>query len=492
MGVRVALGASRGRLIRQLLTETIALFLLGGVGGTLFAWVATSALERLPLPGDAALALELSPDARVLLFSIAISLVAGAVFGAGPALRGVGRNPGVLLRAESAAAGRRSLVSNIMVVAQIACSLVLLTAAALFVRSVTEGTSLDPKFDPHGVAIASFNTDAYGYDTAKGKAFYDALRRSLESAPGIEQVSYGGMVPLTFSDSGTTVTIERATDGTSLRMPVRNATVDANYFATLRIPLLFGREFSAADAAGQPIAIVNETFAQRAWGESNAVGRTFAMGSRRVTVAGVARDSRYGSLTEGTVAFVYWPMMQSFESSRTLFVRARPGFPLPAGAIETEVLAIDPLLPRPVVRTLSTEIGGVLFPQRVGAIVTGVLGVLGLLLAAIGLYGLVAYGVRLRLREIGVRIALGASGSNVVRLVVHDALRLSAAGVVVGLAGAAFAGSVLASYLVRVSALDARAFSAAASILVVTAVAAAYLPARRAAKADPLTILRTE
>ncbi|MEO6239209.1 MAG: ABC transporter permease [Vicinamibacterales bacterium] len=492
MGVRVALGASRGRLIRQLLTETMALFLLGGIGGTVFAAAATSALERMPLPGDAALGLELSPDVRVVIFSIAISLVAGAVFGAGPALRGVGRNPGALLRAQSAGAGRRTLVANVTVVAQVACSLVLLTAAALFIRSVAEGDAVDPRFDPSGVAVASFNSEAYGYDAVKGQAFYDTLRRRLEASPAVEQVTFAGMIPLTFSDSGTTVTIDRAGDGHSLRMPVRNAAVDAKYFATLRIPLLFGRDFSAADAGGQPIAIVNDTFARRAWGEPNAVGRTFAMGSRRIVVAGVARDSRYASLTEGAVAFVYLPIMQSFESSRTLFVRARPGFPPPAAAIETEVLAMDSLLPRPLVRSLSHEIRGVLFPQRVAAIVTGVLGGLGLLLAAIGLYGLVAYGVRLRLREIGVRIALGARAGHVIWLVVFDALRLSAAGIALGLIGAVVAGSVVASYLVRVSSLDPLAFCAAAGILVVTALVAAYLPARRAAKADPLTILRME
>jgi predicted permease len=491
MGVRVALGASRGRLVRQLLTETLALFLLGGIGGTVLAIAATSALERMPLPGDGSLALELSPDARVLLFSIGVSLVAGAIFGAGPALRGVGRNPGTLLRADTAGAGRRTWVSSLMVVAQVACSLVLLTAAALFMRSLSQGTSLDPRFDPTGVAVATFNAESYGYDPTRGQAFYDELRRRLESSPGIERVSYASMIPLTFADAGTIATIERTTEG-PLKMPVRHTTVDAGYFAALRIPLIAGREFMPADGSGQPVAIVNETFARRAWGEPNAVGRSFLRGTRRITVVGVARDSRYASLTEGAVAFMYLPLGEAFENTRTIFVRAAPGAPLPAAAIENAVMAIDGQLPRPVVHSLSSEIAGVLFPQRVGAIVTGTLGGLGLLLAAIGLYGLVAYGVRLRLREIGVRLALGARAANVVWLVVFDALRLSAAGVALGVIGAAFAGRVLTSYLVRVSPLDAPAFAAAAAVLVATAVAAAYLPARRAAKADPLHILRTE
>jgi len=491
MGVRVALGASRGRLVRQLLTETLALFLLGGIGGTALAAGATSALERLPLPGDAALTLEISPDLRVLLFSIAVSLVAGAIFGAGPALRGVGRNPGALLRADSSAAGRRAFVSRALVVAQVACSLVLLTAAALFLRSVMEGAALDPRFDPAGVVVSPFNTEAYGYDARRGLAFYDDLRRRLESSPSVERVTFATMVPLTFSDSGTVVTIDRSGDGAALRLPTRTASVADGYLETLRIPLIAGRAFLRTDASSAAVAVVNETFARRAWGDVNAVGRVFTIYGRTTSVIGVARDSRYASLTEGAVPFVYLPMTDG-ESMRTMFVRARAGLPPPAALVEAEVLAIDSQLPRPVVHALTTEIAGVLFPQRVGAMVTGILGGAGLLLAVIGLYGLVAYGVRLRLREIGVRIALGARGANVVWLVVADALRLGAAGVVVGIAGSVLAGSLLASYLVRVKPLDVPAFAGAAAILVAAAALAAYLPARRAANADPLAILRAE
>ena len=491
IGVRVALGASRARLIRQLLTETLVLFLVAGMAGCALAAAATSALERLPLPGDAALTLEISPDLRVLLFSIAVAIAAGAIFGAGPALRGVGRNPGALLRADSAGAGRRTFISGTLVVAQVACSLVLLTAAALFVRSVTEGAALDPRFDPTGVAVAPFNTEAYGYDGPRGRAFYDTLRRRLESSPTVERVTFANMVPLTFSDSGTVVTIDRAADGSTLRMPARTGSVAPGYFDTLRIPLLAGRDFGIADEAAAVSAIVNETFARRAWGEANAIGRTLQIFGRATTVVGIARDSRYATLTEGAVAFVYLPMPEG-ETVRTVFVRSRPGVPPQARLVESEVLAIDAQLPRPAVHALSGEIAGVLFPQRVAAIVTGILGGAGLLLAAIGLYGLVSYGVRLRRRELGVRIALGARPGSVIWLVVARELRLGALGVLLGLAGAALASRVVAAYLVRVSPLDAPAFLAAAAVLISAAACAAYLPARRAASADPLTILRTD
>jgi predicted permease len=491
IGVRVALGASRGRLVRQLLTETMTLFLVAGIAGCGLAAAATSALERLPLPGDAALTLEISPDLRVFGFSILVALAAGAMFGAGPALRGVGRNPVALLKADSAAAGRRTFISSGLVVLQIACSLILLTAAALFIRSVTEGDSLDPRFDPTGVVVSSFNTEAYGYDAARGRAFYETLRRRLESSPAIERVTFATMVPLTYSDSGTTITTGDGDGGAALRIPVRTASVGADYFATLRIPLLAGREFTTADEAGAPTAVVNETLARRVWGDPMAVGRTFRIGGRQVTVVAVARDSRYANLTEGPVPFVYLPISPA-ETVRTLFVRSRAGAPPQSAPIQTEVERIDVQLPRPVVRTLDSEIAGVLFPQRVAAIVTGVLGGAGLLLAAIGLYGLVSYGVRLRLRELGVRIALGAGSGSVIRLVVSDALRLGMAGAVVGLAGACLAGGVLRAYLVRISPLDAPSFAGAAAVLLAAAAVAAYLPARRAAATDPLIVLRSE
>jgi predicted permease len=490
MGVRVALGASRARLVRQLLTETIALFALGGLGGAAIAAAATGALERLTPPGDAALMLELSPDLRVLLFAITVAVLAGAVFGAGPALRGVGRNPGLLLKEDTTGAGRRHGIPRALVVAQVACSLVLLTVAGLFLRSIAAGSSLDPRFDPSGVAIARFNTESYGYDANKGDLFYDTLRRRLEASPYVERVSDASMVPLTFSDNGTTGLVDRGADGRPVKLPIRTASVGAGYFDVVRIPLLSGREFVAGDIAGTggDVAIVNETFARRAWGSLDAIGRTFQMYSGRRVVIGVARDSRYASLTEGVVSFVYLPMGRT-EHTRTLFVRARPGAPVPARLIETEVRAIDPLLPPPLVNSLAREIGGALFPQRVAAMVTGALGVLGLLLAAVGLYALVTHALGRRMREIGVRIALGAQATAVVRLMLADGVRLVTIGTVVGLAASLLATRLLAGYLVTVSPLDPAAFTGAALLLAAVTIAASAIPARRAARVSPIDVL---
>ena len=498
MGIRTALGAGRGRLVRQLLTETLTLFVAGGLGGTLLAIVGTSALERLPIPADQGLSLELSPDVRVLLFSIAVSLGVGLLFGTVPALRSASRNPALLLRTSSAGGGRRTLTSNALIVAQIGCSLVLLTTAGLFVRAVSAGASMDPGFDASRVVLAAFDTRAYGYDEARARAFYSSLRWRVESSPAVESVSYSNSVPLTFADSMTSVVVDGSgTAGAERqRMLVGSWTVDTRYFGTLGIPLLAGREFTTADAPSSgDVAIINETFARRAWpsiSPAAAVGRTYLSGDEPVTIVGLAADSKYVTLGEAPTPFVYRPQAQRWGTGQTLFVRATGDPSAAARVIQEAVASIDPLLPRPSVTTLSREASTALLPQRVAAIVTGVLGAAGLVLAAIGLYGLVSYGVTLRLREIGVRLALGASRGDVVQMVLAQGLRLTAVGAALGLLASAFATRFVQSYLLNVSAMDPVAFGGAALVLVAVAVLAAIVPARRAGSADPLVVLRTE
>ena len=498
MGIRTALGAGRGRLVRQLLTETLTLFVLGGFGGTLLAAVGTGALERLPIPADQGLSLELSPDMRVLLFSLAVSLAAGLLFGIVPALRSASRNPVALLKTSSAGAGRRTLTTSSLIVAQMTCSLVLLTTAGLFVRAVAAGTSIDPGFDPSRVALASFNTRAYGYDEARGRAFYLALRQRLESVPGVEAVTYADRIPLTMSNSGGTYTVDGAgPDGRERKqMRVEVGVADSGYFDTLGIRLLGGRDFTPADVSSSvPVAVVNETFVRRAWPEASpagVVGRTILSGTRPVTIVGVAADSKYSTINEPATPFVYRPQAARWDPGRTLFVRVSGDPGSAARTIQEAVASIDPLVPRIMITTLVREASTALLPQRVAAIVTGVLGLAGLFLAAIGLYGLVSYGVALRLREIGVRLALGASRGDVVRMILGQGLRLTLIGTVLGLMTSAFATRLVQGYLLNVSAMDGVAFTGAVLVLLAVAILAALLPARRAGSADPLIVLRTE
>jgi predicted permease len=495
MGIRIALGAGRGRLVRQLLTETLVLFLVGGFGGTLVAIAGTGALERVPIPADQGLSLELSPDYRVLVVSIAVSLVAGLIFGIFPALRNASHNPVSLLRSSTAGSGRRMLTTKGLIVGQMACSLVLLTIAGLFVRALIVGASIDPGFDARGVALASFNTQSFGYDPNQGRAFYSALRQRLQATPGVEAVTYADRIPLTISNSGATVSIERGA-GQRTRMRVEVGVVDSDYFGTLGIRLLGGREFTRTDVAdGSAVAIVNETFARRAWPDASpaaALGRTYVAGERPVTIVGIAADSKYSTLSESPTPFVYRPQAQLWSAGQTLFVRVNGDASVGARAIEDAVASIDPLLPRPAVTTLTREASMALLPQRVAAMITAVLGVAGVLLASIGLYGLVSYGVTLRLREIGVRMALGATRSSVVKMVLRQGIWLSAMGALLGLIASAFATRLVQAYLLNVSALDAVAFTGGVVVLLAVAVTAAIVPARRAGSADPVTVLRAD
>jgi putative ABC transport system permease protein len=496
MGIRTALGAGRGRLVRQLLTETLALFLAGGIGGTLVAVAGTSALERLPVPSDQGLSLELSPDYRVLLLSVAVSLAAGLVFGIVPALRSASRNPVSLLRSSSTGASRRMLTTKSLIVAQMACSLVLLTTAGLFVRALAAGASIDPGFDASRVALATFNTQSFGYDAERGRAFYVALRQRLEATPSVEAVTYADRIPLTMSNSGATVSIDGDAGQQRTRMRVEVGIVDSGYFETLGIRLLAGREFTSTDVArGNAVAIVNETFARRAWPDASpaaAVGRTYLAGERPVTIVGVAGDSKYSTLSEPATPFVYRPQAQLWGAGQTLFVRVNGDPTAGARIVHEAVASIDPLLPRPAVTTLTREASMALLPQRVAAVITAVLGIAGVVLAAIGLYGLVSYGVTLRLREIGVRMALGASRGSVVQMVLGQGLWLSAMGAALGLVASAVATRLVRAYLLNVSALDAAAFTGGVVVLLAVSVLAAIVPARRAGSADPVTVLRAE
>ena len=269
--------------------------------------------------------------------------------------------------------------------------------------------------------------------------------------------------------------------------------MDAGYFRTLGIAILSGREFTAADTAGHaPVAIVNETLARAAWPDASALGRTIDVYGTRATVVGVARNSKYSTLTEGAVSFVYEPLSQHWTSGQTLFLRTRATPGEATAALRSVVESIDAALPRPTAAPLAQEIEIALLPQRVAAIITSVLGITGLALASIALYGLVSYAVALRRREIGIRLALGARGEDVVRLMLSQGLRLTAAGALVGLVAARFAARLVGAYLVNVSAMDLLSFGAAVAVLLLVALTAAYVPARRAASADPLVALRSE
>jgi predicted permease len=493
LALRAALGAERRRLATQLLTETLLVFAAGGVGGVLLATGATRLLEHLPLPGDLPIVLELSPDLRVLGFALAVSLVTGVAFGLGPALDASRIDLTARIGSGSpGGAARRSRARNALVVGQMALSLLLLVAAGLFIRALQRGRSVDPGFDAANVAVASFDLQSAGYDEPRGRIFYRALAERLRAEPGVAVVAYTRFLPLSMSVMASGFRIEGAAGSSpGSEVPVPVAAVDPGYFGAVRMPLLEGRGFQSTDderAAG--VAVVNETFARRYAGGKSPIGLTFHEGDRPITVVGLVRDAKYETLNEAPTPFLYLPLAQRWSADANLMVRTSGDAPALAKTVRAAVRALDPGLPPPAVGTLKDATSIVLLPQRIAAWVTGWLGLVGLTLAALGLYGIIAYSVGQRTREIGVRMALGADRRDVLRLVVREGLSLVAAGMAIGLVLALAATRLLGRFLFGVSPIDAATFVAVAGLLTVVAGVASYLPARRAAQQDPTVTLR--
>jgi predicted permease len=501
MAVRAALGAGRGRLAAQLLTEVLVLVGLGAAGGVALAVAATRALERLPMPAEVPIRLALAPDLRVLAFAVAVSLGTGVAVGLSPVRRALDRNLAAPLRdGAGGSSGRRTPLGSSLVAAQLALSLLLLVGGGLFLRALQRASHVAPGFDATGVAVAPLDPGSWGYDDARGRAFTRALAERLAGAPGVTAVSYATGLPLTLGSSGGDVQpggpAPRGTapaPGTSV--PVQVLQVAPAYFGVLRIPLLAGRDVRPADdARAAPVAVVNRTLVERLWpgaaSAEHALGRSFGFRGARVTVVGVARDAKHTSLGDPVPPLVYVPLAQHWESRQVLLVRTAADPRALAPVIQDAIHALDVEVPRPAVTTLEEATAVGLLPQRVAALVTASLGGVGLLLAAVGLYGTMAYAARRRLREVGIRLALGAQRGDVRRLLLGEAGRLTAAGLAAGLALAAAATRLLRGLLVGVDPLDGLTFAATSVLLVAVALAASWMPARRAAAADPMRVLR--
>ena len=499
MAVRAALGAARGRLVRQLLTEILVLFALGAAGGFVLATGATAAIERLPIPAEVRITLRITPDYRVFVFAVAVSLLTGLVVGLVPALRAARADVAARLRDGTAGSGtRRTPIAGTLVVGQLALSLVLLVGAGLFVRSLQRAGRIDPGFDAAGVTTARLDTEAWGYDEPHGRVFLEALRGRIAGLPGIESVAYTTILPLTLQSSVESIRLDGRPDQPSGGVQVHNLQVSADYFTTLRLPIVAGRAIAASDDQRAPrVAVVNATFARRFWPDGSALGRTFRYGDQRITIVGIARDARYASLTEqwegsATPPMVYFPLVQQWRPRVSLMVRSRTSSTALAGAVQRAVGAIDPSLPAPRVVSLNAAMSLGLFPQRVAAIVTGTLGVVGLLLATIGLYGVIAFSVGRRSREIGIRLALGARRSDVLAMIVRDGMRLTIVGLAAGVGLALLSTRLIATYLAGLDPLDAPTYLAMTALFGGVALVASIIPARRAAGSDPMMVLRSE
>ena len=494
IAVRLALGATRRRLVTQLVTESLMLFILAGIAGVVLAhWFVAGLMAFLPqLPVQ--LALDPSIDARVLAFALGISVVGGILAGMMPALQATRPALAPALRSDTAGGGRRLRLRSALLVAQIAFSMLLLIVAGLFARALVHARSIDPGFDPRNVYITSLDLRLANYEKDRGVPLAATLRERASHLPGVRSAALSAMLPL---DGGGLGLGRIEVPGTTPPSAERGWDADWNvitpgYFETLRIPVVRGRDFTDADREGAvDVAIVNETFAKRLWPDADPIGKTFRNESRTVTVVGVARDAKYRTLGETARNFVYVPLAQRYFTRTTLLVRTAPDAPV-AAPIRQLVAELDPALPILNARSLEEHASMSLFPQRIALYTAGSLGGVALLLALLGIYGVTAYGVAQRTREIGVRMALGAPRGNVLALVLRQGVVLAGMGVGVGAVIAFGATRLLGALLYGVPATDVTAFLGAAVLLVIAAIAASWVPARRAAAVDPVVALRAE
>ncbi len=494
--VRLAMGASRWQLIRQLLVESVLLSVLGGALGLAAAQWAGGLLWPLRPPTMKYASFRFDPDVRVLAYTFGIALLTGIVFGLIPAL-GATRSDlaaGLKERSGSApASGGRLPPRSILVTLQIAFSLAALLGAGLFVRSVQRGSRIDPGFEAAHLGVITFNVADQGYNEARGREYQRRLLERAAAVPGVEAVSLAKDSP--FSPGGTrTVLLQGQDNAAGAGVPTLTSVTYPGFFQTVRIPILNGRDFNLSDGAtASRVAIVNRTAAEHFWPGQEAVGKIiqFAGENRPVQVVGVVRTSDYRTPGEAPQAMVYLSMQQYYFPYAALYVRTARDPAVTLAAVRREVQAIDPnLFLDP--QTVGAAIGKSLWAQSLSATLLSVFGGLALLLSTIGIYGVTSYSVSLRVREIGVRIALGAEPGHVQAMLMREGARLVAVGVALGLAAAFAMSQVLESMLVGVGSHDLATFLAAPCILAAVTMAACWIPARRATRTDPAIALRTE
>jgi len=502
IAIRLAMGANRIRLIRQLLTESILLSIIGGLGGLFLAiWIIRSLLAFKP-PLDFPLSMDVGIDWRVLLFSMGISLITGAVFGLAPALQAT--RPSLLgsLKDNAAQGGAsRSRLRSTLVVAQIALSLVVLIAAGLVVRTLQHLQTMNPGFNTNNGLMMSFDLGLQGYDEAHGQQFYRDVTARVQSMPGVQSAAVVNWVPLSLNYNSNTVYVEGHETQRGANVPqALTANVTPRYFGTMGTPILQGREFTEQDAEkSEAVAVVNETFVRRLLpfvsSDADALNRRFSFRGPEgpfIRIVGVAGDGKYFNIAEEPRPFAWTPLAQDYSSNGALVVRTTSTPTSIFGNVRREIQAVDPNLPLFDVKTFTEHMRLSLFPARIAATVLGVFGLVALLLSAIGIYGITSYAVAQRTREIGIRMALGAQLGDVLKLVLSHGVKLTIIGVAIGLLGAYLVTRAITSVLYGVSATDPLTFVAVSLLLVFVALLACYVPAKKATKVDPLVALRYE
>jgi predicted permease len=502
MAVRAALGAGRGRLVRQHLTESFLLALMGGAAGLVLAWWTSGFLSALNFGIEIPLRLDFSPDPRVYLFAFATVCLTGLIVGAIPALRVARTDVCVVLHEGgrgSSDGPRRHFARNTLVVVQVAGSLLLLIVAGLFTRSLGKAQQVNLGFDPDHVLNVTLSPDEVGYTEERGREFYRELQPRIRALPGVVSAAQAFSVPMGLISSDNDVIVEGHPLEPGQQLPsISNNPVTPGYFQTMRIPFLAGRDFTEADSEKGPlVAVINRAMAEKFWPKENPIGKRFARADSKdklIEVVGLIQNVKYKGIVEDPKPFFYVPLDQTYLAVRTIQVRTSVTPASLIAPIEALVRELGPDVPITQAQTMNEVLNGAngFFLYRFGAQLTGTLGILGLILAVVGVYSVVSYSASQRTQEMGIRMALGAEPRDILRLVIRHGSGVIGIGILLGLAISFAATRLFAEMLVGITAADPVTYSIVAGILLSIGLFACWIPARRATRISPLEALRHE
>lgn len=499
IGIRLAIGAGRGRIVRQLLTESVLLAVLGGAAGVGLAALLLQLVQAMPLPIPVPIALALRIDARVLAFTFAVATLAGVLAGLAPALRAT--RPDVVgdLKGDAAGtrtAGRRWTLRDGLVALQTAVTLVLLVSAGLLTRSILAAQRVDLGFRPDGIVAVSTELSLVGYDAERAQRLFERAIERVRALPGVRSASRTVRQPLAINYNRNSIFFPDRQQPGDNATPIAATWVDDHYFATLGVPLLRGRNISRADVQASPrVAVVNDAFVRTWWPGKDPIGRRFRLRTHdgpEYQVVGVVADYKVHTVGEAPTPYIHYAIGQSSFEGEVLMARTSADPDALVQAIRREVSALEPDAVFLDSQTMEAQVDATLLPARLAAQTIGVVGVVAMVLAAIGLYGVIAYAVSRRAREIGIRMALGAAPSAVLGMVMRQGLSVAGLGVLAGSVLAFLAARALSSGLYGIAAADPLAWGGAVGVLLGSAALANYIPARRAARVDPSVALRAE
>jgi macrolide transport system ATP-binding/permease protein len=502
MAIRAALGAGRARLVRQYLTESVLLALLGAAGGMFLSYWAMRFIGSIPLGTDLPLQLKFYPDTTVYLFALGAALLTGIIVGVFPALRVARRDVSAVLHdgSRGSSGGRgRQFVRGMLVVGQVAGSLVLLIVAGLFIRSASKAQTIYLGFQPSHVLDFSLDVQQVGYKEAQGREFFRELDSRLRNLPGVTSVAEAFSVPMGVMSSSGSVNVEGHPVEPGKQVPnVQYNTVTPAYFETLQIPVLSGRGFTDTDQEKSlQVAVVNQTMAKKFWPDQNPIGKRFSTKSAAgpfIEIVGIVQDGKYKGVTEDPQPYFYVPMSQGYLPLRTIHVRTSVPPETLATQVQARVRELAPGLAVSELQTMDQAMQGLngflLF--RLGAQMTGTMGLLGLVLAVVGVYSVASYAAAQRTQEIGIRMAIGATPADILKMVLRQGVGIVGIGLLVGLVLAFASTRLLADLIYGVTPSDPITYVAVGVLLLSVALLACWIPARRATRVSPVTALRFE